>query len=434
MDDDAPPDDPPRPLGYVALVRTNRNFRKLWCGQIVSLLGDWFNLIATATLVEKLTGSGLAIGGLFAVRMLAPFLVGPLAGVAADRFSRRGILILSDVLRAVTVLGFLFVDEPSEVWILYSLTFVQLALSGFYFPANKALLPDLVRRENLGTANALTAATWSTMLAVGAALGGVVAAEFGLSAAFAIDSLTFIVSACFLFGISVPAKETAAIPSGRGAFGAYLDGLSYLKRHKDIAVVGLHKAANSVLIAAPFQVVQVSLAKNVFVIGEDGALGLGLIMGCVGIGTGLGPIVLRTITGDDMGRLRIALAFSYLLSAAGLLTIGHTDSFAVVLVGSVLRGIGGGTGWVFSTQLMLMLVPDHVRGRVFGTEFALLTLLGAIGALVGGWVLGLPGVGIDGMLSAMACVAVVPAALWTLWLLRARQSSEGDGASRDTIQ
>ena len=83
--------------GYWELVRENASFRYLWFGQIVSLLGDWFNLIASAALLAQLTGSGFAVGGLFAVRMLAPFLISPLTGVVADRCNRKHILILSDL-------------------------------------------------------------------------------------------------------------------------------------------------------------------------------------------------------------------------------------------------------------------------------------------------------------------------------------------------
>src|SRR5215212_9930524 len=104
----------PTPTGYLALVRRNHNFRNLWYGQIVSLLGDWFDLIASAALIGVLTKSGLAVGSLFVVRMLAPFLVSPLAGVAADRYDRRKILIWTDILRAIVVLGFLLVRSPSQ--------------------------------------------------------------------------------------------------------------------------------------------------------------------------------------------------------------------------------------------------------------------------------------------------------------------------------
>jgi len=161
-------------IGYAALVRGNANFRNLWLGQIISLLGDWFNLIASAALVGMLTQSGLAIGSLFVVRMLAPFLISPIAGVVADRYNRKHILIAADLVRAATVFGFLLVREPGDVWLLYALTAVQLALSGFFFPARNAILPDITTQDELGAANALSSATWSVMLALGAALGGLV--------------------------------------------------------------------------------------------------------------------------------------------------------------------------------------------------------------------------------------------------------------------
>lgn len=140
----------PSAVGYVELVRRNVDFRHLWMGQIVSLLGDWFNLIASAALVGMLTRSGLAIGSLFVVRMLAPFLISPIAGVVADRYNRKFILIVVDLVRAVVVFGFLLVRTPGDVWLLYTLTAVQLALSGFFFPARNAILPDVTRPNELG--------------------------------------------------------------------------------------------------------------------------------------------------------------------------------------------------------------------------------------------------------------------------------------------
>ncbi|MEJ2011237.1 MAG: MFS transporter [Anaerolineales bacterium] len=190
------------PVGYLQLARANANFRNLWFGQIISLLGDWFNLIASASLIGQLTGSGLAIGGLFVVRMLAPFLISPIGGVLADRYNRKHILILSDMARALVVLGFLLVRSAGDVWLLYLLTAVQLAITGIFFPTRNAVLPDLVTRAELGTANTLTSVTWSIMLAVGAALGGLVAGGWGFQPAFIVDSLTFLLSAMFISRIA----------------------------------------------------------------------------------------------------------------------------------------------------------------------------------------------------------------------------------------
>src|SRR5688572_20314095 len=95
-------------VGYIELLRGNRSFRLLWLGQVVSQLGDWFNTIALYTMIENLTGSGRDIGLLLVARFVPSFFLGPLSGVVADRFSRQKIMIWSDVLRAVVVLGFLF--------------------------------------------------------------------------------------------------------------------------------------------------------------------------------------------------------------------------------------------------------------------------------------------------------------------------------------
>ena len=116
-------------VGYVELLRRNRDFRQLWLGQVVSQLGDWFNTIAVYTLVLELTGSRRAVGLVLVARFVPTIVLGPLAGVVADRVSRRTIMITSDVLRAVVVLGFLFVRRPEHVWMVYALTLAQLALS-----------------------------------------------------------------------------------------------------------------------------------------------------------------------------------------------------------------------------------------------------------------------------------------------------------------
>ena len=120
--------------GYLGLLKGNRAFRYLWAGQVVSLTGDWFNLIASAALIATLTQSGTAVGGLFVVRMLAPFLVSPFAGVVADRYNRKAILMSTDILRCFVVLGFVLVREPQHVWLIYLLTMVQSASQGFFFP------------------------------------------------------------------------------------------------------------------------------------------------------------------------------------------------------------------------------------------------------------------------------------------------------------
>jgi MFS family permease len=405
--------------GYRELVRGNANFRKLWIGQIISLLGDWFNLIASASLVALLTESGFAVGSLFVIRLLAPFVTSPIAGVVADYFNRKRVLILCDILRAVVVLGFLLVRTPEQVWLLYTLTAAQLAVSGFFYPARTALLPDLVSKSELGTANALSSSTWSVMLAVGAALGGLVSGFLGIHWAFLIDSLTFLLSALVIVRIRAPRVSRVDQPMQTLGDGIrqYLEGISYLTRHKDVFVLSLHKAALGTLLGLGFDIVQIAATEEVFVIGIGGGVALGLLFSVEGAGTGIGPIVARHFSRDHEGHLKIAIFLGYLTGGLGLAIFAPLINFYLALFGMLIRGLGIGMVWVFSTQLLLMRVPSKVRGRVFATEFAFYTLAGAFGAALVGTLLD-TGLGISGTSWLLAFLTLIPAGLWLAWILR----------------
>lgn len=415
--------DSPAPIGYGQLVRGNSNFRFLWFGQIISLLGDWFNLIASASLVALLTESGFAVGGLFVVRMLAPFLVSPIAGVVADRYNRKHTLIISDIVRALTVFGFLVVRDASQVWLLYTLTAIQLGVSGFFFPTRNAILPDLVPPAGIGAANALSSATWSVMLALGAAIGGLVSGFWGIYPAFVIDGLTFLLSALLIAQIKLEVRPSlaASAKTMAASLQQYMDGLRYLAKYPDILFIALHKAAVSLFMFSGFQVIQVAISEKIFVIGVGGGISLGLMFGVNGVGTGIGPILARHFTGDRDHSLRRAIVLAYLVGALGLAISGTLLDFGTLLFGILLRGAGGGLIWVFSTQLLLQLVPHHIRGRIFATEFAIFTLSSAVGASLAGSLLD-SSISISGLVWGMAGLGLMPAALWLLWLGRQKAS------------
>ncbi len=401
---------PQKPIGYIALIRQNANFRWLWCGQLVSLLGDWFNLIASAILIDDLTGSSLAVGVLFTIRMFAPFVVAPIAGICADRYNRKYLLIITDLVRVFIVFGFLFVRDESDIWLLYTLTTFLFAVSGFFSPARSAILPDVTSPRELGTANALGAATWSVMLALGAAIGGLTTGLFGSQTAFFIDGLTFALSAVFLFGIRLPGSASEADgTTARPKPSAF----RYMRQHPDIFFIAMHKAAIALLLSSGFQVVQVEIAKNHFVIGVGGAISLGLMYCINGVGSGIGPILARHWTGDRDKPLRISISIGYLIGALGLMVTAPLFGLVEVLIGGFIRSIGGGIAWVFSTQLLLQRAPNDIRGRIFGTEFAFFTLMGGIATAIVGALL--DRFHVRTILWGMAVLPLIPAALWGLW-------------------
>lgn len=409
----------PRPAasgsGYIALLRGNPDFRRIWFGEVISNFGDWFTLIASAALVGSLTGSGAAVGGLFAVRMLAPFLMSSVAGVLADRYDRRLIMITTDLLRAVIVLGFLLVREPEHIWLLYALTVLQLGLSGVFVPARNAILPELVAPAGLGAANALSAATFATMLAFGAGIGGFVTGSLGIYETFVIDSVTYLISAAFLARISYrpPARARkvalSAIPR------QYVAGLRYLRSDLETLFLASHKAVNGLIITGGLNVLMVSFAVTYFPLGEGGGISLGLLFSATGIGTALGPIIARRFTGDQELLLRRSLVVCYLISAVGLAIAAPAVGLAMVALGMLVRGLGGGMMFTFTTHLLMTRSPDEVRGRVFGTEYALRTLFNAIGTMAVSFSVD-SRLGTVGTMWLVAILAVVPGLLWWMWI------------------
>ncbi len=373
---------------YISLVKNNHDFRNLWASQVISQLGDFFNLIASATLVANLSGGGgLAISGLFLARLLPPFLLGPVVGVVADRFERRTILIVSDLLRAVVVLGFLFVHSEQTIWLLYALTVLQLSISAFFEPTRAAMLPSVVSYKDLVTANTISSATWSTMLALGAALGGLTTAMLGISSAFLIDSATFLVSAWFITRLSANASlatggEEAHLQ--RTGWQTFSDGLRYLGHRPTILVLALLKAS-SALAFGGIEIVQVSYAQIYHPAGSSASATLGLIYLAVGIGTGLGPLLARRITGDSPGPMYWAILVGYLMMAVGYVVLGAATTLTIILLATFARTLGTGINWVYSTSLLQMKVPSHYLGRVFAFDMAMMTLASATSTLGAGW-------------------------------------------------
>ena len=406
-------------VGYFELLLSNSNFRWLWAGQVVSLLGDWFNIIASAILIRNLTESGLALGMLFTIRMLAPFFVAPIAGICADRYNRKHLLIITDIVRGLLVLGFLFVRDVNDILLLYFLVALLFGISGFFSPARSAILPDLTSRQELGTANALSATTWSVMLALGAAIGGFTAGLFGVHTAFIIDGLTFFVSAGLLLQIKLPNRsDSKAEVRGSSKFTT----LRYMFRHPDIFFISLHKAAIALLLSSGFMVAQVEIAKSHFVIGKGGAISLGLMYCMGGVGSGIGPIVARHWTGDRDRPLRRSISLGYLIGTVGLAIAAPLLSLTTVVFGGFVRSVGGGIAWVFSTQLLLQRAPNEIRGRIFGTEFALFTLMGAVATAIVGAMMDMFGVRL--VLWGMTTLPLIPAILWWVWQARQSKASE----------
>ena len=142
--------------GFVTLLRQNRNYRSLWTGQVVSEIGDHFNNIAVFSLVLATSRSGLMVSGVMLARAIPAVLMGPVAGVALDRFDRRRVMIASDLVRAVLALGFIWAVHEPRPWLLYVLSALLMSASPFFSAGRAAILPRIASADELHTANSLT--------------------------------------------------------------------------------------------------------------------------------------------------------------------------------------------------------------------------------------------------------------------------------------
>ncbi|HGG57384.1 MAG TPA: MFS transporter, partial [Nannocystis exedens] len=186
-----------RAVTWAELAR-RRDFRRLWLGDAVSLLGDWFTYVAVGMLALEGGGGLTAVALVLVAHTLPRAIFSPLAGRLADRYDRRRIMVVVSLLRGVVVVGMALAAVADWLFTVQALLFVRMALGALFDPAAQASLPQLVPRRLLGRANALLGATWSVVFAVGVGLGGLVTAGVGVALAMVIDALTFGIAAAVL--------------------------------------------------------------------------------------------------------------------------------------------------------------------------------------------------------------------------------------------
>jgi len=409
-------------VGFRELLTGNTNYRRIWLGEVASWFGDWFNAIALYTLVRELTGSPLALGLVFLTKMVPFAVASPLAGLLVDRFNRRRLMIAADLLRALVVLGFLLVHEASDLYLIYALTGVQVMLTAVFIPARSASIPNVTTAGELLTANALSAATWSTLLAVGAALGGVATEWFGVRVVFVLDSLSYLVSAAFLWRTSIPQQTDpgASVGSVKTALGGIAKGWRYLWQHREVGRMALAKSTWSLGGGA--------LVYMLALLGEDlmpgsPALGIGLLYGLRGLGTGIGPIAVRSWLPDEK---RWPLMMGVGIVISGLCYVGVSVVPWLVGIGLlvVLAHAPSGANWVASTVLLQKRTVDSFRGRVFSAEWLAVTLADSISILTASLLLESGSVSLSTGVLVFAVVQILCGTLWVVLVVPAERRAE----------
>ena len=411
---------------YARLLRGNRNFRRLWGAQIVSEIGDWFYTLAIYNLLLQLTGRAGSVALALVLQVLPLTLIGPTAGVVNDRLRRRQVMIAADLGRMVIVLCMLLVRSKAMVWLVYPLLVAETLLAGFFEPARNAMIPNVVKREDVVVANTLSSTTWSINLMVGATLGGVVAALLGRDAVFVLNALSFLASAALIWGMrfAEPHAEGARPFAARELvdFSPILAGIRYVREHARLRSTVLVKAGN--LIIGPGWVLFTVMGQNEFAVRwrgmapERGAfLGMSLLLGARGLGALLGPFLTASWAGHWRHRLEVAIFWGYLAAAAGYTLLGVSGHLWEACLCVALAHFGSSIVWVFSTTLLQMQSEDKFRGRVFAADLGLCMFTIAAGAYLAGrfvdW-----GFAARHVASVAGMLMLIPASLWGLAVRR----------------
>ena len=409
----------------VSLLRRNRDFRRLFLSSVISLGGAWFLFVAITSLIVETTGRAIDVGFAILAQEFAFFLASPPAGVLVDRLDRRKLMIGCDLARIGVCLAFLLVG-PDTIWLAYPLLALLSVFGAPFDPASTASTPNLVDPSDLPTANALSGSLWGTMLAVGAGLGGVVATALGRDVAFMVDAASFALSAGLLLGIRRSFTE-AREPGHEHPrmLDATIEVVHYARRdHRVLALIGVK--AGFGLAAGVLALIPV-FGADVF---DRGEIGVGALMAARGVGALVGPFFGHRVSGAGHRRLFGVIGVALAVFGLSYMALGLAPALWVAASVIFVAHLGGGAQWVLSTFGLQVLVPDHIRGRIFAVDFAMITLSLAVSSIVAATVADAAGPRTAALL--VGAMAVVWAMVWTVLTRSIRRRSLEEGFSPAT--
>ncbi|GAB2454026.1 MFS transporter [Nocardioides hungaricus] len=330
-------------------------YRRLWSARTVSQWGDTFNFVALALLIYDLTGSGLGVSGVVVAEVLPVLLLAPFAGPLVDRWPRVRVMIGSDLFRLVlAVVLAVWHDAPVGV---YAIAFGMSVGAVFFNPAASSILPALVKKDALVAANSgiWTAAVLSQIAL--APLAGLLVVSLGYGPAFALNAVSYAISAVLLRGLQVPGNPEKV--QRRHLLAEAREGVTVLVHGRLLRALAIGQFLAALSAGATSALLVVLATEHLGVSGG----GYGLLIGAIGVGAALGPLVLLRLIRNPA---RPLFVFGpYALRGVVDLAIASVASVPIAAGALALYGIGTSTGAVTFNSMLQGETPEHVRGRVF---------------------------------------------------------------------
>lgn len=338
---------------YIKLLKQESVLRQLSFIQLIGYFGAWFSNVAIYTLLLHMKVSAEVIAFTAMLHFLAGVVQAPLSGSIIDSFKPKKLMLSLLSIEIVATLFLMFINEVSDLWLLYILIFVKMAAASFYFTTEMSLLPKILDGSKLQKANELHSIIWSFSYTLGMALSGFVVFWFGVKVAFALDAFMFVIGFYLLYKVDI---KVEFIKTEENLLQMMRDTFRYLKRvphamHLMLvhAFVGL--TAFDALVALMVDKYYASIIAT--------SLALGLLHASRAVGLVIGPIVL----GKWINNKKVAYLFIFQALAVWLWAALMHD-FYLSLAASVIVGLFTTTLWSYSYTLLQKNIEQKYYGRI----------------------------------------------------------------------
>jgi len=344
----------------------NRNLQLLWFGESISLLGDQFYLVALPWLVLQLTGSALAVGTILAVAGVPRALLMLVGGVFTDRLSPRVIMLVSNGSRIVStaVLTLLVITSSVQVWMLYALSLAFGVVDAFFHPAYMAMIPMLVKTEELESSNTALQGTSLLISAIGPGIGGALVKLAGTAFSFLLDTVSFAV-ATFTLLLMNPIKRLQAPTKHASVLADIREAVSYIAGDELLRPMMFIVMALNFLFVGPLMVGPAVMAKERFI--EQGSVALGVLLSAMGAGSLLGMFAASMLKPTRLG---VVTLLTVAVAGLGIVAAGYAASLGLAAV--LFAVVGASSG--FSNLLLITWLQRRISKEMMGRVMSIVML------------------------------------------------------------
>ncbi|MGH0540054.1 MFS transporter [Bacillus cereus] len=398
-------------VSYSTLLKTNNNFNKLFYGQTLSVLGDWFHTVALVTFVYSITESPFMIALTFISKGLPQLLLSPFIGGVVDRFSKKKILIFTDVLRGMIVLTYLFALYKIEIIFISNICLS--VLSCLFEPAKQATLKNIVHQNHFVTANSLSSTMNGFMSIMGASLGGIIAQSLHIEFAFLVNSLSYFISAYFIYNMSVPSHDTFS--KKKAFFTDIKDGYTYILQTKIILTLILVGISWGI-IGGAYQLLLTIYAEKIF------HTNIGILYTVQGAGLMMGSLLVNLYISKNKEKMKKVFGWAYFLQGIFFLAFILSDQLISGIITLLCMRIAGGIIVPLDTTLLQTYTKETMMGKVFSFHYSIYGSLIQLSMFFTGWLLEILSPQIIGSLLAICCIFV--SFIWLFLFYRGKLSEE----------